>query len=222
MCRFETPSFVRCTACPFLAPAECTFGVIGLQDLAARVLRRLSSVKKVKKYSSRNWLRRDMWSLDPAYEVFVSGPKCGSGKYFFCRICERDVGIRAHGSGEFAQHFQSDGHWHRDVTYRVHMGLPLLNRLMEPMTLLANQLSDYSSRVFVDLAEDYPFPEELVPKQAKVASRVPFMTLVSRFCDLLQRRCLCATMAFVGAFLFSFGNSGTSVYFGMEPLRDRG
>ena len=64
------------------------------------------------------------------------------------------------------------------------MGFPVLNQLMEPMTLSDSQMADYKSRVFVDLAEGYPFPEDLVPKHATVLSRVPFMTLVSSFCDL--------------------------------------
>ena len=169
-----------------LFSAEGLFGVVGLQDLAARREERLSSLKKVKKYSSRNRLRRDMLTLNPAYEVFVSGSKCGSEKFFFRRVCHRDVGMKAQGAGEFARHFRSDGHWFRDVTYRVHMGLPVLNRLMEPMVLSANQLADFNARAFVDLAEGFPFPEDRVPKHAQVTSRVPFMTLVSSFCDLLS------------------------------------
>ena len=74
-----------------LFSAEGLFGVVGLQDLAARMEERLSSVKKVKKYSSRIRLRRDMLTLNPAYEVFVSGSKCGSEKFFICRVCHRDV-----------------------------------------------------------------------------------------------------------------------------------
>ena len=115
-----------------LFSAEDLFVVVGLQDLAAKMEERLGSAKKVKKYSSRNRLRRDMLTLNPAYEIFVSGSKSGSDKFFFCRVCHRDVGMKAQGAGEFARHFRSDGHWFRDVTYRVHMGLPVLNRLMEP------------------------------------------------------------------------------------------
>ena len=94
--------------------------------------------------------------------------------------------MKAHGSGEFIRHFGSDGHWYRDVTYRVHMGLPVLNRLLEPMELSDSQMAEYRARTFVDLAEGYLFPEELIPKHCQVKPRVPFMTLVSCFCDLLR------------------------------------
>ena len=127
-----------------------------------------------------------MLNLHPVYRDFASGSKCGSGKKFFSCSCQRDIGMKAQGSGEFARHFRSDGHWIKDVTYRVHMGRPVLNRLMKPMTLSESQLADYKSRAFVDSAERYPFPKILVPKHATVTSRVPFMTLVSSFCDLLQ------------------------------------
>ena len=143
-------------------------------------------MKKVKKYNSRNSLRRDMLELNPVYKDFVSGLKCGSGKFFFCRVCELDVGMKARGSGEFARHFRSDSHWCKDVTFCVHMGLSVLNRLMEPMVLSDTQMANFKSRAFVDLAEGYPFPEDLVPKHSTVTSRVPFMTLVSGFSDLLQ------------------------------------
>ena len=151
-----------------MVPAECSFVVVGFQGLTPRVEERLSVTKKPKTYSSRNMLRRDMLDLHPVYRNFVSGPKCGSGKYFFCRLCQRDVGMKSQGSGEFAWHFRSDRHWMKDVTYREHMGLPDLNRLMEPMTISESQLVDYKSRALVDLAEGYPFPEDLVPKHVTV------------------------------------------------------
>ena len=106
----------------------------------------LSARGKGKKYSSRNVLHRRMLSLHPAFPHFVSGAKNGKGSYFHCRVCKRDVGMKAQCSGEFARHFQSDGHWFKGVTYRVHMGLPVLNRLMEPMELSEGQLAEYHSR----------------------------------------------------------------------------
>ena len=127
-----------------------------------------------------------MLGLHSAFPSFVSGPKNGQVTHFFCKVCKRDVAMKAHGSGEFIRHFGSDGHWYRDVTYRVHMGLPVLNRLLEPMELSDSQMAEYRARPFVDLAEGYPFPEELIPKHCQVKSRVPFMTLVSCFCDLLR------------------------------------
>ena len=113
---------------------------VGLDDFAEKVGDRLSKQPKPKTYSSRNCLHRRMLKLHPAFPDFVSGPKCGSGKFFFCRVCRRDVGMKAHGSGEFARHFQSDSHWFKDVTYRVHMNWQVLNRLMQPMELSANLL----------------------------------------------------------------------------------
>ena len=54
------------------------------------------------------------------------------------------------------------------------------------MELSANQLADYCSRPFEDLAEGFPFPEDLLPKQSRVDSRVPNMTLVGCLCELLR------------------------------------
>ena len=110
--------------------------------------------------------------------------------------------MKAHGSGDIIRRFGSDRHWYRDVTYRVHMGLPVLNRLLEPMELSESQMAEYRARHFVDLAEGYPFPEELIPKHCQVKSRVPFMTLVSCFCDLRQSH---FTTPYVGPFLCFLG-----------------
>ena len=41
----------------------------------------------------------------------------------------------SHGYSDFVRYFVSNGHSYEDVTYRVHMGLPVLNRLMDSMTL---------------------------------------------------------------------------------------
>ena len=72
------------------------------------------------------------------------------------------------------------------MVYRLHMGLPIYNKLMEPMTLSSRQEDDFRSRPFVDLGPEFPFPEDLLPKHAKVDSKVPFITLVSCFCDWLR------------------------------------
>ena len=127
-----------------------------------------------------------MLGLNPLFQDFVSGPKNGRGTHFFCKVCKRDVAMKAHGSGEFGRHFYSPGHWNRDVTYRVHMRLPIYNRLMEPMTLSAAQLAGFRSRPFEDLGEGFPFPEDLVPKRARIESKVPYMTLVASLCDFLR------------------------------------
>ena len=160
--------------------------VLGLDDFAEKVGDRLSKRLKVKKYCSRNFLQRRMLSLHPAFPDFVSGPKCGSSKFFLCRVCHRDVGMKAHGSGEFARHLQSDGHWFKDVTHRVHMKLPELIRLMKPMELSASHLADYQSRPSEDLSEGYPFPEDLLSEHSRVDSKVPFMTSVGCLCELLR------------------------------------
>ena len=127
-----------------------------------------------------------MLSLHPAYSDFVSGPKCGEPTSFFCRVCNRDVRMKAQGSGEFKRHLASDGHWFRDVRYRVHSGLPVYNRWLEPMELTAAQIAEYKAQPFVDLAEGFPFPEDLVPKHAQVDSKVPFMTMISAVCEWLR------------------------------------
>ena len=109
-----------------------------------------------------------------------------AGTHFHSAVCKRDVAMNAHGSREFARHFQSDGHWFKDVVCRVHMGMPVLNRLMEPMQLSEEQLAEYRAKPFVELGEGYPFPEELLPKHSQVGSKIPFMTLVGCLCDLLR------------------------------------
>ena len=68
---------------------------------------------------------------------------------------------------------------------------------MEPMTLSSRQEDDFCSRPFVDLGPEFPFPEDLLPKHAKVDSKVPFMTLVSCFCDWLRS----------GVLVFAFSSS---------------
>ena len=76
----------------------------------------------------------------------------------------------------------SDAH----AAYRVHMGLQVLNRLMEPIELSDSQLADYKSRPFVDLSGEYSFPEDPLPEHRKADSKVPFLTLVSCFCEFLR------------------------------------
>ena len=88
--------------------------------------------------------------------------------FFFCLVCHRDVSVKAHGSGDFKQYFWSDGHRFREVCYRVHIGLPVYTRLMEPMELSHNQEAEYCSRPFVDLGEEFLFPEDLVSKHSWV------------------------------------------------------
>ena len=159
--------------------------VVGFRDLSERVKERLSPKKR--KYSKRNLLNRRMLSAHESFKDFVTGAKSGSDERFFCRICKRDVTIRTHGVSEIIRHFGSVGHWRRDVTYRVHMGMPVYNKLLEPMTLTETQLAEYRARPFEDLGGEFPYPEDLVAKHAHPGSKVPLMTLVSCVCELLRR-----------------------------------
>ena len=129
-----SPFVLRCYKCS-LSIFEISLFVTGFIELTGKVEEQLGNRHKPTKYSSRNYLHKRMLGLNPLFPDFVSGSKCGSGKYFFCRVCCRDVSIKARGSREIERHFRSDGHWYRDFTYRVHKGLPVFNRLMEPMTL---------------------------------------------------------------------------------------
>ena len=92
----------------------------------------------------------------------------------------------SHGSSEFVRHFESKKHWEQDVVYRLQMGLPIYNKLMEPMTLSSRQEDEFRSRPFLDLGPEFPFPEDLLPKHSRVDSKVSFMTLVPCFCDWLR------------------------------------
>ena len=127
-----------------------------------------------------------MLDLHPAYKSFVSGAKNGQATYFHCRVCCRDVAMKAQGSGEFKRHFESDKHWFKVVTYRVHMGLPVLNRLMEPMEMTEAQLAEHRAKPFEDLGEEYQFPEDLVAKHYRVESKVPIMTFMGCLGELLR------------------------------------
>ena len=159
--------------------------VIEFQELSEKEEKRLAK-RQVKKYSSRYELRRRMLSRHPAFADFVTGVKNGNGTHFHCRVCGRDVAMKILGSVEFGQLFRSETHWFKDVIYRVHKCLQVLNRLLEPMELSDSQLVDYTSRPFVDLSGEYPIPEDLFPKHSRVGSKVPFLTLFSCFCEFLR------------------------------------
>ena len=181
-----------CTGCDE-TPVGCRQNVtLSPQDVAsigrqiAVEMSMSGSGKKKKKYSRSNLLSKKMLSLHHLYPDFVSGSECGQASYFFCKICHRDVSMASHGSGEFDRHFRSDSHWKADVTYRVHTGLPVYNKLMEKMSLSEEQMAEFRNRPFVDMAEGYPFPEDLLPKHSKPESKVPFMTMISCLCELLR------------------------------------
>ena len=159
--------------------------IIGFSELVEKVESHFER-PKTKKYSSRKLLHRRMLALNPLFADFVTGSECGSAKLFYCRICRRDVKMGSKGAAEFVRHFESRKHWEQDVTYRVHMGLPVYNKLMEPMELSARQRDDFLSRPFVDLGGEFPFPEDMFPKHSKASSKVPLMTLVSSLSDVLR------------------------------------
>ena len=127
-----------------------------------------------------------MLDLNPLFPSFVSGSRSNDPMSFVCRVCHRDVRMRAHVAGVLKRHFRSDCYWFRDVSYRLHMGLTVYNRLMEPMELSVSQESEFRPRPLIDLAEGYPFPEDLLPKHSRMDSKVAFMTLVSCVCDWLR------------------------------------
>ena len=91
---------------------------------------------------------------------FVSGSKNGQSTYFFCTLCERDVSMVSRGAGELVRHFGSDRHWERDVTYRVHEGLPIFNQLRQAITLTDEDMNSYRSCPFKKKAVGYLLPED--------------------------------------------------------------
>ena len=120
------------------------FFVVGFRELSEKV----GGQRAPTKYSRRKLLHRRTLDLHPAYKSLVSGAKNGQATHVHCRVCCSDVAMKAQGSGEFRRHFESDKHWVKDVTYRVHMGLPVLNRLMEPMEMTEAQLAEYRAKLF--------------------------------------------------------------------------
>ena len=145
-----------------------------------------SQRQKKRTYSSRNRLRRDMVRGHPVLELFVSGASTGSEKHFFCTICHKDVSMETRGAGELVRHFSGHRHWQADVTYRVHQGLPVFNKLMDPLELSESQRSDFLSRPFKDKSEGYNFPEDLLPSCTRVDSVVPLLTMVNCLVELLR------------------------------------
>ena len=137
-------------------------------------------------YSPRNHLRRDMVVGNPIYELFVSGSSTGSNKLFHCMICQRDVSMESRGAAEFSRHFFGKRHWQLDVTYRVQNGLPVYNRLMDPMVLSDAQLEEYRNRPSKGKDEGFSFPEDLLPACVQPDSSVPLMSMVNCLIELLR------------------------------------
>ena len=137
------------------------------EELVARVETSLEqaspSRRRTRVVSSRNRLRRSMVKDHPVFELFVSGSSSGIENAFFCTLCQRDVSIATKGVRELTRHFSSDKHWPLDVTYRVHHGLQVYNKLLDPMELNDAQVQEYLSRPCKEKPEGFNFPEDLLP-----------------------------------------------------------
>ena len=125
------------------------FCVVCLNELSENVRDNMGK-KRTEKYRSSNMLSKRRLGLNLLFADLVGGPECGRETHFDCKVCKRDVAMKAQCSGEFCGHYYSDGHWYREVTSRNHIGLPVYNRLMEPMTLSVQQLADFRFRPFVE------------------------------------------------------------------------
>ena len=144
------------------------------------------SRRRTRTVSSRNRLRRSMVKDHPVFELFVSGSSSGVESAFFCTLCERDVSIAAKGVREIVRHFTSDKHRLLDVTYRVHQGLQVYNKLLDPMELSESQTQEYLARPFKEKPEGFSFPEDLLPSCTRVDSSVPLLTMVNCLIELLR------------------------------------
>ena len=51
--------------------------------------------------------------------------------------------METRGAGELVRHFSDPHHWQADVTYRVHQGLPVFKKLMDPLELSESQRGDF-------------------------------------------------------------------------------
>ena len=94
--------------------------------------------------------------------------------------------MQSRGIRKFVQHFPSDRHWERDVTYRVQNDMPTYNRQIEPLILSSEQRSEYLSRGRVDNDEGFSFHEDLLPSCTRVESTVPLLTMVNCIAELCR------------------------------------
>ena len=120
-----------------------------------KVESRLEPRQKVRKYSSRNRLHRRMLALNPIFGDFMTGSKYGDSENFHCRVCRRDLAMGSHKASEFTRHFGSAKHWRQDVVYRVHLGLPIFHKLIEPKELSESQRTEFQVQPFVDLSGEF-------------------------------------------------------------------
>ena len=164
--------------------------VVEFEELVVRVETSLENVSPSRRRSRpqnpQKRLRRSMVKEHPAFELFVSGSSSGVETAFFCTICQRDVSIATKGIREISRHFSSDKHWALDVTYRVHQGLQVYNKLLDPMELSDAQTRDYLARPFKEKPEGFSFPEDLLPACTRVDSSVPLITMINCLVELLR------------------------------------
>ena len=62
----------------------------------------------------------------------------------------------------------------------------MFNKLLDPMELSPAQENEYLARPFREKPEGFSFPEDLIPSCCRENSRVPLMTMVRCFVELLR------------------------------------
>ena len=70
--------------------------------------------------------------------------------------------------------------------YRVHQGLPVFNKMMDPIELSETQRTDFLLQPFEDKLEGFTFPEDLLPSCARVDSTIPLLKMVNCLTELLR------------------------------------
>ena len=164
--------------------------VVEFEELVTRVETSLENVSPSRRRSRpqnlRNRLRRSMVKDHPVVEQFVSGSSSGVETAFFCTICQRDVSIATKGIRENSRHFASDKHWVLDETYRVHQGLQVYNKLLDPMEVSDVQTRDYLARPFKEKSDGFSFLEDLLPACTRIDSSVPLITMINCLVELLR------------------------------------
>ena len=118
------------------------------------------------------------------------------------------------------------GRWGRlsfRLLYFFVLGLPINNKLIEPMELSVRQKDEFLSRPFVNLGGEFPFPEDMLPKHSKAGSKFPLMTIVSSLNDVFRSGGDFTLLRRLwGYFLASLCGGRPEFYPTMEPFRHRG
>ena len=186
----------------------CSVFVSEFEELVTRVEASLEqaspSRRRTRTESSRSRFRSSMVKDLPVFELFVSVAMSEVETAFFCTLCQRDVSIAAKGEREMTRHFGSDKHWLLDVTYRVHQGLQVYIKLLEPME---SQTQEYLARPFKEKPEGFSFPEDMLPSCTRVDSSLPLITMINCLIEMLRS----------GGTTFSCANCG--VIFGRHWLQ---